>query len=190
MIEVKNEDYKMASKFINLTPHSLTFVKRHDYPDHGSYDVIDSIPSQGISIRLKSYPRLKLGEPLTILDNGIKVIHPPQHSTASPNPHNLRLSEDKGLIVSSMVAEYWIKNGFRWKSGIYSPDSGPVSVIRYPSGHEKEGEIIGIQRLIKWDEKKKSGGFTIKISNRSILMFVSFAVIVIITIIFLRRGGV
>jgi hypothetical protein len=84
------------------------------------------------------------------------VIAPPVYTGFEPNPTDWIVPPivgfEKGLIVSSLLAEYWKKESFEWLGGYYSPDSGPESCVRYPKGHEREGEIRGVQRLVCWKE--------------------------------------
>ncbi len=147
----------LGEKFYNLTPHSIQFLWHDKETDE--YNVIESIPSQGTFIRLVSRQADPIGH-VVVLDlfefgsvesKKIPVFSPPSFEGFSPDPHDF-LEDDgsRGLIVSSILAENWKKNGFEWKGGVFSPNSGPGSCVRYPRGHEREGEIRGIQSLFCW----------------------------------------
>ena len=143
--ENKLEYVEMEDDFINMTPHDLVFLVPAG-KDNPEMVEIGRIRPHGTYIRLIPMKEA----PMRTLENGIDVMHPPCFTDYSPAPKDFLPDESKGLIVSSMMAEYWLANGFEWKGGYYSPDSGPESSVRFPRGHKRSGEIMGIQRLICW----------------------------------------
>ena len=147
----------LGEKFYNLTPHSIQFLWHDIKTDE--YKEIESIPPQGTFIRLipRDADPMAHVVVLDLLDSGpveskkIPVFSPPSFEGFSPDPHDFLFDHgSRGLIVSSILAENWKKNGFKWKGGVFSPNSGPGSCVRYPRGHEREGEIRGIQSLFCW----------------------------------------
>ncbi len=141
----------MKDSFINLTPYVIVLLTKSLGPEYIEVGRLRPY-SPGETFRLiREEPNL-LGK----LRHDVPVVAPPIYTGFEPDPTEWVVPPtanfEKGLIVSSLVAKYWKEIEFEWVGGYYSMDTGPGSCVRYPKGHEHDGEIRGVQRLICWKE--------------------------------------
>lgn len=115
---------KAEADIINLTPHDIQVCSNEG-------EVIETFPPSGQIARLSSMETEE--EPL----KGYPVVR-----TEYGNVENLpEEGEGKVYIVSAMIGQ--VLSGKR--NDIYSPDTGPKSVVR-----DEKGNIKGVKRFIKW----------------------------------------
>lgn len=124
----------MSVDAINATPHDLVIY------GHGGFKKLITIPSMG-QIRLRPDP----DNAPTILELTPRIwipAHQPPKWVGLDDPHDLlQLPETRILVVSGLVGEYLAKT----RRNVYSPDTGPGSVIR-----DERGRILGVRSLIKY----------------------------------------
>jgi hypothetical protein len=123
---------------LNLTPHAVTV-----FADGGEL----VWPRSGGVARLvesrKSAPEdVVLGvEDDTGRGGTVTVVAPPKFIAVEGIPEGRRT----GLIVSSFVGSYLRETSEDAYLHVYSPDTGPGSVVR-----DESGAILGAKRLIRW----------------------------------------
>lgn len=122
-----------SSEICNMTPHAILI---QDIKNPGEFV---KIPPCGIVPRLESTAGSVPNK--TLLGGRIQVVRPTEYDYVN-FIFELHVTKTTPIIVSRMVAEYLRKIKFEWPGGVYSPDTGPESVIRNDSG-----VIVGVKRL-------------------------------------------
>jgi hypothetical protein len=105
----------------NRTPHAVTLFSNGE-------SII--FPASGTVARALNAPQVP-----TEGINGLPCVTPPEFSGAEG------IEGEEAILVSALVAPIAAKV----RSNVYSPDTGPGSVVR-----SEKGEIMGVKRLIRW----------------------------------------
>ncbi len=106
---------------INRTPHAVTILINGE---------AITLPPSGVVARALSTPQV-----VTESIEGLPCVTSPEFSGAE------NIEGKEPILVSALVAPIAAKV----RSNVFSPDTGPASVVR-----NERGEIIGVRRLIRW----------------------------------------
>lgn len=128
----------------NLTPHDI-----HIFGADGT-TLVHTFPRAAKTVRaLESRPEplrtLVVPATTTTHKNAIcvPVYRNPRYAGLTDLPPN----DGRAVIVSALAAEELSKPGpRRWKGAVYSPNSGPLSVVR-----AEDGSIRGVRSLFQWN---------------------------------------
>ncbi len=110
---------------LNRTPHDVVV-----FAGHTSH----IFPASGIVARATSLPQ----EPVApFAHEGVEIpcVTPPNFGGAEG------IDGEEPILVSALVAPIAAK----LRTGVFSPDTGPGSVVR-----NDQGQILGVRRLIRW----------------------------------------
>ena len=107
----------------NRTPHAITLL----IFEQGTTIIF---PASGVVARALNAPQV----PIEGI-NGLPCVTPPEFSGAEG------IEGEEAILVSALVAPIAAKV----RSHVFSPDTGPGSVVR-----SEKGEIMGVKRLIRW----------------------------------------
>ena len=110
---------------LNRTPHAVVV-----FVDGTSH----IIPASGIVARATSLPQ---EQEAPFAHEGVEIpcVTPPNFGGAEG------IDGEEPILVSALVAPI----AATVRAGIYSPDTGPGSVVR-----DGQGQILGVRRLIRW----------------------------------------
>ena len=110
---------------LNRTPHAVVLFLG---------DTTHTFPEAGVVARATSLPQ----EPVApFAHEGVEIpcVTPPNFGGAEG------IDGEEPILVSALVAPIAAK----LRTGVFSPDSGPGSVVR-----DGQGQILGVRRLIRW----------------------------------------
>ena len=110
---------------LNRTPHAVVVFLGDTSP---------IFPASGIVARATSLPQEPVA-PLAHEGAEIPCVTPPNFGGAEG------IDGEEPILVSALVAPIAAKV----RTGVFSPDTGPGSVVR-----DGQGQILGVRRLIRW----------------------------------------
>jgi hypothetical protein len=141
------------ARVLNLTPHVLHIYS--DGPDpvltipsDGELRLLSTVPLEGfadVSVFPLCYQRPGQQDQVTI-----PVVHAQVFTgldTKSPGHEHLwKLARGDCIIVSMPVAQWLVTHASASPFRVYSPGTGPSSVVRFEDG-ERKGQIKGVKAL-------------------------------------------
>lgn len=116
----------MSIEIFNYTPHNVVI-----YDSEGA-NIVYEFKSSGIIRGVSSKQTL-----IEILNDIIPIVTPQRMENLETPPN---YNKDQNIIISMLCVSQLLESGHR--GNIYTPDSGPDSVVR-----DNKGSIIGVKRL-------------------------------------------
>ena len=123
-------------KLLNLTPHDITVVD----PTCDNEPIIVVHPHQTEAMRLDQTNSSHCPPYVTSHKTVIRTVYPPKYTGVNFMP-----PKGSSIIVSTLVAEYFVKHFPDHCANVFAPDTSPAGGVR-----DEKGRPIGTIRLVRY----------------------------------------